>query len=43
MRSRRASRCSAQMETARLFNNFNVPYHPGAIAYYKEKGIAESK
>jgi TRAP transporter TAXI family solute receptor len=32
-----------QMERERLFNNFNVPYHPGSIAYYKEKGIAESK
>ncbi|MGH6771744.1 MAG: TAXI family TRAP transporter solute-binding subunit [Xanthobacteraceae bacterium] len=31
------------MVTKRLFNNFGVPYHPGAIAYYKEKGIAESK
>jgi hypothetical protein len=32
-----------QMERSRLFTNFNVPYHPGAIAYYKEKGIAETK
>lgn len=32
-----------QMQTARLFNNFGVPFHPGAVAYYKEKGIAETK
>ena len=32
-----------QMVRERLFNNFNVPYHPGSIDYYKEKGIAESK
>ena len=32
-----------QMETDRLFNNFGVPYHPGSVAYYKEKGIAETK
>jgi TRAP transporter TAXI family solute receptor len=31
------------MVTKRLFNNFGVPYHPGSVAYYKEKGIAESK
>jgi TRAP transporter TAXI family solute receptor len=30
------------METARLYNDIKVPYHPGSIAYYKEKGIKES-
>ncbi len=32
-----------QMQTARLFNNFGVPFHSGSVAYYKEKGIAETK
>jgi hypothetical protein len=32
-----------QMQTARLFNNFGVPFHPGSVAYYKEKAIAETK
>jgi TRAP transporter TAXI family solute receptor len=27
----------------RLYNDFKVPYHPGSVAYYKEKGIAESR
>lgn len=31
------------MTTERLFNNFNVPFHPGAIAYFNEKGIKETK
>lgn len=32
-----------EMRTERLFTAIGVPYHDGAIAYYKEKGIAEAK
>jgi TRAP transporter TAXI family solute receptor len=32
-----------EMTTERLYNNFDVPFHPGAIAYFNEKGIKESK
>jgi uncharacterized protein len=31
------------MDVGRLYNNIKVPYHDGAIAYFKEKGIAETK
>ena len=31
------------MTTERLFSNFDVPFHPGAIAYFNEKGIKETK
>jgi uncharacterized protein len=31
------------MKPERLFNNIDVPYHDGAVAYFKEKGIQESK
>jgi uncharacterized protein len=27
------------MKTARLFNNVDVPFHDGAVAYFNEKGI----
>lgn len=30
------------MVTDRLYNNIKVPYHDGAVAYFKEKGIKES-
>lgn len=30
------------LQTERLYNNIKVPYHDGAIAYFKEKGIKES-
>ena len=32
-----------EMTTERLYNNFDVPFHPGAIAYFSEKGIKETK
>jgi len=32
-----------EMSTERLYNNFDVPFHPGAIAYFSEKGIKETK
>jgi len=31
------------MKIERLHNNIKVPYHDGAIAYFKEKGIAETQ
>jgi uncharacterized protein len=31
------------MTKERLFTNFNVPFHPGAIAYFNEKSIKETK
>jgi len=31
------------MTQERLYNNFDVPFHPGAIAYFNEKGIKETK
>jgi TRAP transporter TAXI family solute receptor len=31
------------MEIDRLYNDIKVPYHDGAIAYFKEKGIKETK
>jgi TRAP transporter TAXI family solute receptor len=31
------------MEPARIFTNIEVPYHDGAIAYYKDKGIKETQ
>ena len=31
------------MKTERMFNQIDVPYHEGAIAYFKEKGIQETK
>ena len=31
------------LDPARMFTNIDVPFHPGAIAYYKEKGIQEKK
>jgi TRAP transporter TAXI family solute receptor len=31
------------LETARLYNDIKVPYHDGAIAYFKEKGIKETQ
>jgi TRAP transporter TAXI family solute receptor len=30
------------MQIDRLYNNIKVPYHDGAIAYFKEKGIKET-
>jgi uncharacterized protein len=32
-----------QMETDRLFNQIDVPFHDGAVAYFREKGIKETK
>jgi len=32
-----------EMTTERLYNNFDVPFHSGAIAYFSEKGIKETK
>jgi TRAP transporter TAXI family solute receptor len=32
-----------QMETERLFSQIDVPFHDGAVAYYREKGIKEVK
>jgi uncharacterized protein len=32
-----------QMETERLFSQIDVPFHDGAVAYYREKGIKETK
>jgi TRAP transporter TAXI family solute receptor len=31
------------LDPARMYTDVKVPYHPGAIAYYKEKGVAEKK
>jgi len=31
------------LEPARMYTNIEVPYHDGAVAYYREKGIAEQK
>lgn len=31
------------METKRLYTDINVPYHPGSIAYYNEKGLKEAE
>lgn len=31
------------MDAARLYTNIKVPYHDGAVAYFKEKGIQETK
>ena len=31
------------LDRARMFTNIDVPYHPGAIAYYNEAGIKETK
>ncbi len=31
------------MQRERLYNNIKVPYHDGAIAYFKEAGIAETQ
>jgi uncharacterized protein len=31
------------MQSARLYSHIDVPYHDGAIAYFREKGIAEKK
>ncbi len=31
------------MNPANMYKDVDVPYHDGAIAYYKEKGIAEKK
>jgi len=32
-----------QMETERLFSQIDVPFHDGAVAYFREKGIKETK
>jgi len=32
-----------QMERERLFSQIDVPFHPGAVAYFGEKGIKENK
>jgi TRAP transporter TAXI family solute receptor len=32
-----------QMETERLFSQIDVPFHDGAVAYFREKGIKEAK
>ena len=32
-----------EMDAERLFNKINVPYHDGAVAYFKEKGIKETQ
>ena len=32
-----------QMETERLFSQIDVPFHDGAVAYFREKGIREVK
>jgi TRAP transporter TAXI family solute receptor len=32
-----------QMETERLFSQIDVPFHEGAVAYFREKGIKEAK
>jgi TRAP-type uncharacterized transport system substrate-binding protein len=31
------------MSPERLYNRIKVPFHDGAIAYYREKGIQESQ
>jgi TRAP transporter TAXI family solute receptor len=31
------------MKSERLYNNIGVPFHDGAIAYFKEKGIKETQ
>jgi TRAP-type uncharacterized transport system substrate-binding protein len=31
------------LDPARAYNDIKVPYHPGSIAYYNEKGIKETK
>lgn len=31
------------MRTERMFNQIGVPYHEGALAYFKEQGIQETK
>ncbi len=33
----------AGLEPARMYTDVGVPFHEGAIAYYKEKGIPEGK
>ena len=32
-----------QMERERLFSPIDVPFHPGAVAYFGEKGIKETQ
>jgi TRAP transporter TAXI family solute receptor len=32
-----------ELQTERLYSSIDVPYHEGAIAYFREKGIAEKK
>ena len=32
-----------QMQTERLFSQIDVPFHPGAVAYFGEKGIKEAR
>ena len=32
-----------ELDPARMYSDVKVPYHPGAIAYYNEKGIKEAK
>ena len=32
-----------QMQTERLFSQIDVPFHDGAVAYFREKGIKEAK
>ena len=31
------------LEVERMYTDINVPYHDGAVAYYREKGIQEKK
>ncbi len=31
------------LRVERMFTNYDVPFHDGAIAYYREKGISETK
>ena len=30
------------LDPQRMWNKIDVPYHDGAIAYYREKGIKET-
>lgn len=32
-----------QLEPGQLYRDFGVPYHPGAVRYYDEKGIEQTK
>jgi TRAP-type uncharacterized transport system substrate-binding protein len=31
------------LKAERMYGDINVPYHDGAVAYFREKGIAQAK